>query len=107
RLRDLVGAGDVHGEIELPVLVPHVLELSDRVDQAGVVHADVDRTEVALDPGHDVLDLRRIADVARVAASAAARGLDLARGAGGTVAVEVENRDRAALGGQGLGVGLP
>src|SRR5207244_119309 len=83
---------------ELPVLVAHVLELRHGVDQPGVVHADVDRPEVTLDPAHDVLDLRRLADVTRVAASAPARRLDLAGGAHGAVAVEVEDRDRAALG---------
>src|SRR5262245_3619107 len=105
-LRDLVGSRQVHGEVQLPVFVLQVLELTNRVDESGVVHTDVDGTEVALDPAHHVADLRRIADIARVAARSAAGRLDLAGRAGGAVAVEVDDRDRAALGGQRRGVGL-
>src|SRR5262245_57609645 len=106
RLRDLVGSRQVHGEIQLPVLVLQVLELADRVDEPGVVHADVDGTEVALDAPHHVPDLRRIANIARVAAGAAAGRLDLARRAGSAITVQVHDRDRAALGRQRRGIGF-
>src|SRR5262245_10185210 len=106
-LRHLVGAGDVYGQVELPVLVTHVLELRDGVDEPGGVHADVDRAQIARDAAHHVLDLRRLADVADVAAGPPAGGLDLAGGLGGAVTVQVQDRDRAALGGQCLRVGLP
>src|SRR4030095_11953393 len=86
RLRDLVGSRQVHGEVQLPVLVLQVLELADRVDEPGVVHTDVDGTEIALDAAHPARALRRIADIARVAARSPAGHLDLARRARGAIA---------------------
>src|SRR5439155_19174859 len=87
------GSGQVHGEVQLPVLVLHVLELRHRVDEAGVVHADVDGSEVALDPAHELLHLGRLADVARVALRAPARRRDLVRGLGGAVTVEIDRSE--------------
>src|SRR5439155_3698251 len=70
-----------------------------------VVHADVHGTEIALDASHDVVHLRRLADVARVAAGSATRRLDLAGGVAGAVTVEVDDRDCAPLRGQRRRVG--
>src|SRR5207245_9665777 len=92
RLGHLVRARQVHAEVQLPVLVSHVLQLADGVDHAGVVHEDIHGAEVALDPRDRLLHLPGIADVARVAARPAARGLDLPRRLLGALGVEVDDR---------------
>lgn len=68
-----VGASDVDGHDEIPVLVGHVLE-ADVTENAGVVDEDVDATE-SLDGSLD--DLVAILDAVVVGNSLAASGLDL------------------------------
>src|SRR2546422_7680615 len=95
-----------HGEVQLPVLVAHVLELADRVDEARVVDADVDGPEIALHRRHRLRHLARVADVAAVAARGAAVGEDLLGHEVGALGIEVEHGHLAALGGQSQAVGL-
>src|SRR5437660_295090 len=104
RPRHVIGAGEVDAQVEVPVLVLHVLELGDRVDEAGVVDADVDGPELALDLAGDGGDLPSVGDVARVGPGPAP---DLPRCLRGALGVEVDDRDPAALGGERLGVRPP
>src|SRR5437879_2501376 len=106
RARHLHGAGEVHAEVELPVLVAHVLELTHRVDHPGVVHADVHRPQLALDAVDDGLDLPGVADVAAVAARVAAGAADLLGRLLGALGVEVDDRQLRAFPGQHERVGL-
>src|SRR5262249_51556751 len=105
-LGHVVRSREVHGQVELPVGVAHVLELGHGEDNPRVVDADVDGTEVALCRGDRRPDLRDVADVAGVAAGDPARGLDGPGRLPGALGVEVEDRHAAALGGQYGRVGL-
>src|SRR5207249_8545660 len=89
RARHLEGARHIHGEVQLPVLVAHVLELADRVDEARVVDADVDGAEVALDGGRRLGHLRRVANVTAVTAGVASLGEALLGPEVGAPATEV------------------
>src|SRR5205085_10752756 len=98
--------GQVDGQVQLPVGVVQVLELAHRIDDAGVVDADVDGPEVALDRRHRLADLARLAHVTRVAAGDPAGGADGLGRLLGALGVEIADGDTAALGGQRRRVGL-
>src|SRR6185312_12499769 len=102
----LHGPGQVDAQVELPVLVTHVLELADRVDHPGVVHADVDRPQVTLDAAHRILHLGGLANVAAVAPGGPAGGRQLLGRLLGALAVEIDDGHPAALAGQHRGVGF-
>src|SRR5262249_14008712 len=92
---------EVHTEVQLPVLDARVLELPHRIDDPGVVDADVHGAQIALDGRDHRSHLRGVAHVALVAASAAERLRRLL----GALAIEVEDRHAASFPGQHLGVG--
>src|SRR5688500_2451003 len=106
RPRDLERPRQVDREVELPVLVAHVLQLTDGVDHAGVVHADVDGPEIALDARDHILHPRAVADVALIAAHRPPPVGDLLGRRLSALGVQVDDRDLAALGRQDLRIRL-
>src|SRR5262249_49658654 len=106
RARHFERAGDVHRQVQLPVLVTHVPELAHGVDESGVVDTDVDGAEVALDGGHRRRDLSRIANVAAVPARGPAVRDDLLGHQVRALGIEVENGHLASLGGEGEAIGF-
>jgi hypothetical protein len=99
--QDRAGSVDMRHHVDVPLLLPDLQIGGQRVAAVGdarIAEEDVDRTELGLDPGDQIVDRAFLADIAGDRQAA-----DFRRDHSGDIVVEVGDRDLCAASGEVAG----